>query len=75
MDHKSLIEQLGGPHALHADLETRGVKLERVSVRAWALTDRAIPAKYWVHIKEIAEAKGVEVSMDDLARPVALRAA
>lgn len=75
MDHKELIAKLGGPHAVRDKLESRGVTLLPVTVRAWALTERAIPAKYWAHLKDIADAEGVDVSMEDLARPVAARAA
>lgn len=70
MDHKKLLKDLGGEHAVHSALQARGISLTPVAVRAWALTDRAIPAKYWSHIKEIAEAKGVKVSLDDLAEVV-----
>jgi hypothetical protein len=75
MDHKTLMAQLGGPHAVHAKLKERGIDILPVSVRAWALTERNIPAKYWLHIQAIAEESGVPVSMDDLARPVAREAA
>lgn len=70
MDHKQLLKDLGGEHAVHTALVARGISLTPVAVRAWALTERAIPAKYWAHIKEIAASKGVKVSMDDLAEMV-----
>lgn len=70
MDHKKLLKDLGGEHAVHTALVARGISLTPVAVRAWALTDRAIPAKYWAHIKEIAAAKGLKVSLDDLAEEV-----
>ena len=75
MDHKTLMARLGGPHAVHAALLERGVNIRPVSVRAWALNERNIPAKYWLHIQRIAADLGVEVSMEQLADPVALRAA
>lgn len=70
MDHTTLIEKLGGPHALHAELAQRGLPLTQVAVRAWALTDRAIPAKYWTIIKDIADQKAVPVTFEELARGV-----
>lgn len=71
MDHKLIIKRLGGPHAVHAKLRERGVVILPVSVRAWALTERKIPAKYWVHIQEIAKESGLEIAADDLLRAVA----
>lgn len=71
MDHKQLISDLGGPHAVRAKLSERGVELLPVTVRAWALTERNIPAKYWAHIQEIAKDAGIEVSADELARAIA----
>jgi hypothetical protein len=71
MDHKTLIERLGGPHAVHAELQHRGIEILPVSVRAWALTDRNIPAKYWMHVQDIAAAKGITVRMEELAASVA----
>jgi hypothetical protein len=70
MDHKNLLKDLGGEHAVHAALVAKGINITPVAVRAWALGPRAIPAKYWGHIKDIANAKGIEVSMDDLAESV-----
>lgn len=70
MDHTTLIEKLGGPHAVHAELAQRGFTLTQVAVRAWALTDRIIPAKYWTTIKDIADQKGVEVTLEELAQGV-----
>jgi len=71
MDHKTLLEELGGQHAVHAALVERGVALKPVSVRAWALGPRNIPAKYWKHIVEISKSRGLEVSYADLAKQVA----
>lgn len=74
MDHQTLIAKLGGPHALRDMLEARGVKLTNVAVRAWALGKehgRTIPAKYWVHVVAIAQAAGIPVTVDDLAKAVA----
>lgn len=70
MDHKQLLVDLGGPHAVQAELEKRGVAIKPVTVRAWALFGRAIPAKYWAPLVEIAADKGVSVSADDLAQSV-----
>lgn len=71
MDHKTLIGKLGGPHAVHAKLQERGINILPVSVRAWALTERNIPAKYWLHIQAIAAEQGIPVSIDSLARAAA----
>ena len=70
MDHKQLLAKLGGPHAVHAALTAKGITIKQVSVRAWALEPRNIPAKYWMPIKEIASDQGVKVSFDDLAESV-----
>lgn len=70
MDHKTLLKDLGGEHAVHAALVAKGISITPVAVRAWALGPRAIPAKYWSHIKDIADDRGVEVSMDGLAEGV-----
>ena len=72
MDHKALLTDLGGPHAVHAELVKRPglAELKPVTVRAWALTDRAIPAKYWAVLAEIAQSKGKQVSFEDLANSV-----
>jgi hypothetical protein len=71
MDHKCLLEELGGPHAVHAELIRRGVqKLEPVAVRAWALPGRHIPAKYWALIVEIAADANKTVLFEELAESV-----
>lgn len=70
MEHTELLDKLGGPHAVHAELVQRGVVITPVAVRAWALTDRAIPAKYWAMIKEIADQKRVKVTFAELAESV-----
>lgn len=70
MDHKQLLEKLGGPHAVHSALLARGITIKPVSVRAWALGPRNIPAKYWVPIKEIADSQGVRVTFEDMAESV-----
>lgn len=70
MDHKQLLKDLGGEHAVHAALVAKGISITPVAVRAWALGPRAIPAKYWSHIKDIAEDRGVAVSFEALAEDV-----
>ena len=70
MDHKQLLKDLGGEHAVYAALAARDLGISQVAVRAWALTDRAIPAKYWSHLKEIAHERGIEVSLEELAESV-----
>lgn len=70
MDHKQLLKDLGGEHAVHAALASKGVGITPVAVRAWALGPRAIPAKYWAAIKQLADEKGVEVSFAELAESV-----
>lgn len=71
MEHSKLLSELGGPHAVHAELVKRGVTIKPVSVRAWALGPRKIPAKYWTYIVDIASQRGVLVSYADLAHSVA----
>lgn len=70
MDHKTLLKDLGGEHAVHSALVAKGISITPVAVRAWALGPRAIPAKYWALIKEIADDKQVPVSFEDLAESV-----
>lgn len=71
MDHKTLISALGGPHRLHDLLLQHGVAVEQVTVRSWALPGRSIPAKYWLHVKTIADEIGVEASFEDMAKAIA----
>lgn len=70
MDHKQLLKDLGGEHAVHSALAARGIQITPVAVRAWALGGRVIPAKYWAHIQEIAEKEGKDVSFEALAASV-----
>jgi hypothetical protein len=70
MDHKAILDSLGGPHAVQSELALRGVVVKPVTVRAWALEGRTIPAKYWVPIVEIAKVKGAALTFDQLARSV-----
>jgi hypothetical protein len=70
MDHKSILDSLGGPHAVQAELVTRGVEVAQVTVRSWALPGRSIPAKYWAAIVAIAAAKERPVSYETLAQSV-----
>lgn len=68
MDHKQLIERLGGPHALKREMELRGVVRSHVAVRAWALGGRNIPAKYWTVVRDIAASKDIAITFADLAK-------
>lgn len=70
MDHKHLLKELGGEHAVHAALAAKGIQITPTAVRAWALGPRAIPAKYWVAIKEVADERGVPCSFEALAKSV-----
>ena len=70
MDHKQLLKALGGEHAVHAALVAKGIAITPVAVRAWALGPRAIPAKYWSHIRDIAKEKRVKLSFEALAESV-----
>lgn len=70
MDHKALLKALGGEHAVHAELAERGFDLKPVTVRAWALGDRKIPAKYWAYIKEIADQREVPITFAQMAESV-----
>jgi hypothetical protein len=70
MDHKTLLDDLGGPHAVHTALVAKGVDVKPVTVRAWALPGRTIPAKYWVPIVEIARDKDVAITFQGLAESV-----
>tara|TARA_B100001057_G_scaffold477656_1_gene547114 strand:- start:876 stop:1100 length:225 start_codon:yes stop_codon:yes gene_type:complete len=70
MDHKTILDSLGGPHAVQAELVNRGIDVAQVTARSWALPGRSIPAKYWTAIVSIAEAKGKPVSYETLAQSV-----
>ena len=70
MHHKAILKALGGAHAVHAALTARGVTISPVAVRAWSLSGRTIPAKYWNHIREIGRASSVDISIDELADAV-----
>lgn len=74
MDHKDLIDALGGPHKLQVLLSERGVVIEQVTARSWTLAGKTIPAKYWLHVKAIADTLGVPVSFEQLATSVAVNA-
>lgn len=71
MDHKALLDSLGGPHLVQSELAKRGVKVKPVTVRSWALPNRTIPAKYWVPIVAIARTRNVDLTFDRLAESVA----
>jgi hypothetical protein len=66
-----IIKDLGGAKAVGESLRARGIKVEDVTVRSWTLPGRAIPAKYWVHVAEIARARGHSVSFEAMAQQVA----
>lgn len=70
MDHKQLLKDLGGEHAVCTALKAKGVPVTAVAVRAWALPGRSIPAKYWAPLAEIAESLKKPVSFADLAQSV-----
>lgn len=72
MDHGNLIRELGGGSVVGAWLRDRGIKVEDVTVRSWCLEGRTIPDGYWVHIKALADEKGVTCSFDALAESVAI---
>jgi hypothetical protein len=72
MDHATLIKALGGAAELGEALRARGIVVENVTVRSWALEGRRIPSGYWVHICAIAEAKGVPCTVEQLAQSVAI---
>jgi len=71
MDHIATIKALGGAAAVGGALRARGIKVEDVTVRSWTLAGRMIPAKYWAHIADIADAKGKPVSFKAFAGQVA----
>jgi hypothetical protein len=71
MEKPHIIKNLGGAKVVGESLRARGIKVEDVTVRSWTLPGRAIPAKYWVHVAEIARTKGVPVSFEAMAQQVA----
>lgn len=75
MDHGNLIRQLGGAKVLADDLRARGVAVKDVTVRSWCLAGRTIPDGYWLHVKAVADAKGVPCTFEALAQSVALPSA
>ena len=70
MDHIATIKALGGPKAVADALRARGVVVADVTARSWTLNGRAIPSKYWAHIRAIGAEKKVPVSSDALAQQV-----
>jgi hypothetical protein len=75
MDHKDILERLGGPHKVHAALAEIGVKIQVVTVRSWALAERSIPAKYWNHLKIIADFNKVDLTIEMFAAGAAVERA
>jgi hypothetical protein len=71
MEKQHLIDRLGGAKAVGDTLRGSGVEVKDVTVRSWTLAGRTIPAKYWVHVADIAKAKGVPLSFEALAQQVA----
>lgn len=68
-DH--IIRRLGGAKVVGDALRARGVRIEDVTVRSWTLAGRNIPARYWIHIKAIAQANGESFSIEDAANQAA----
>lgn len=73
MDHGNFIRDLGGASVVGSELREAGIDVKDVTVRSWCLAGRAIPDGYWVHIKAIADAKGVPCSFESLAASVAIQ--
>jgi hypothetical protein len=71
MKKQHLIDRLGGAKAVGDALRDRGVDVKDVTVRSWTLANRTIPAKYWVHVAEIANTRGEPLSIEALAQQVA----
>jgi len=71
MEKPHLIGTLGGAKAVGENLRARGVDVKDVTVRSWTLPGRSIPAKYWVHVAEIARERGVPFSFEAVAQQVA----
>jgi len=69
--HQETIRALGGAKVVGDALRARGLQIEDVTVRSWTLAGRSIPARYWVHIREIANEQQVPFSIEDAARAVA----
>jgi hypothetical protein len=72
MVHKQLIADLGGACTVQGLLAVRGVHVKSVTVRSWCLDGRIIPAKYWIDIKAIADARDVALTFGQLASAAAL---
>lgn len=72
LDHAALIRDLGGGSSVGAWLRARGIDVQDVTVRSWCLAGRTIPDPYWIHIKALADEKGVACSFEALAQSVAL---
>ena len=70
MAELGIIKQLGAAN-VGRRLRERGLKVEDVTVRSWNLPGRTIPAKYWVHIAEIAKAEGHTFSFEQQAQAAA----
>lgn len=70
MTEQGIIKQLGAAN-IGRKLRDRGLKVEDVTVRSWNLPGRTIPAKYWLHIAEIAREAGFPFSVEQFARAAA----
>lgn len=53
-------------------LRSREVEVKDVTVRSWCADGRTIPDRYWVHVKSLADEKGVACSFEALAHSVAV---
>ncbi|TYC93026.1 hypothetical protein [Novosphingobium sp. BW1] len=71
MKRSTTIQELGGAKVVADALRSRGVPVAEVTVRSWSLSGRTIPAKYWLHIADIARTQGLELSLEALAKDAA----
>jgi sugar phosphate isomerase/epimerase len=70
--HQETIRAIGGAKVVADALRGLGLQIEDVTVRSWTLAGRSIPARYWTHIAAIAEERGIQFSIEDAARAVAV---
>lgn len=72
MNHAKFIKDLGGGAAVGRWLRAKGIAVQDVTVRSWCGEGRFIPDGYWIHLREMADERGIFCTIEALARSVAI---